>query len=362
MKILLVGGGSGGPVTPLLAIAEKIKENHPEAQFMLVGTNQGPERGMAEKAHVPFYEIPAGKLRRYWSLYNITSPFLVVGGFFKSLLLIKKIKPDCVIGAGSFVQVPCMWAAFFCRIPILIHQQDVWPTLANKLCSLIASKITVTFETSLKDFPESMGIFYKKPENKVVLTGNPFRESMRGISKEAGLKKFALKTDLPVLYVTGGGTGAAAINSLVERSLPELSKYVQVIHSTGKQKFHPSPSHNYYPSEFISEPEYAFAAADFVLSRAGLSTLTELSNLAKISIIIPMPGTHQEYNAELLANKKAAVVLHQEAVTPELFVKLIRKLLMDGEWQKSLSKNIKEIMPPSAAKHIAEFAVQLAER
>ncbi len=361
MKILFVGGGSGGPVMPLLAVAEEIKVYHPKVELFFVGTNNGPERAMAKNATMSFFTIPAGKLRRYFSLLNITTPFLVVAGFLKSLFILRRINPNCVVGAGGFVQVPLMWAAWVLRIPIIIHQQDVYPTLANKLCSAIASKITVAFEQSLKDFPESFGFLYKKPQGKVVWTGNPFFEKFRLLTKEQGLEKFGLNSNLPVLYVTGGGTGAKFINALIKNALPQLSEIVQIIHSTGKGKIENLTFPNYHAFEFIENPGFAYAAADIVISRAGLSTITELANLSKISIIIPMSKTHQEYNAELLAQQQAAIVLQEEDLTPELLPKIIRKILFSRDWQELLTKNISKLMPVHSGQKIAEIITKIAE-
>src|SRR5579864_4564887 len=145
MKILLVGGGSGGPVAPLIAVADHIQMAHPKAEFLLVGTNSGPERQMAAAAGIGFKHITTGKLRRYFSLKNLGSPFLTLFGFFQSLRILKKFRPDCVFGTGSFVQVPMVWAAWFLKIPVVLHQQDILPSLANRLCQMVAKKITVTF-------------------------------------------------------------------------------------------------------------------------------------------------------------------------------------------------------------------------
>ena len=362
MKILLVGGGSGGPVSPLLAIAEEIKKTQPKAKFLLVGTKNGPEKQMANEAGLPFSTITSGKLRRYFSLKNLISPFLVLSGFAESFKILKEFKPDCVFGTGSFVQVPIVWAAWLKKVPVVLHQQDVEPGLANKLCQFAAKKITVTFRQSLGGFASNIGIFYKKARaEKIVLTGNPFRSELKGGSKEKAVNEFKLRSDLPTLLVLGGGTGAEFLNNLILKSLPQLSKIIQVIHSTGKNKLLSSASVNYRPYEFISNMADAYAAADIVLCRAGVSTITELSNLNKLSIIVPMPQTHQELNGYLMTEYDAAIVASQKRINPENFVRLIRKLLFAGEAQEALKNNIGKVMPHNANQKIAEIILKFSE-
>jgi len=363
MNILLVGGGTGGPVSPLLAIADEIKKQHPKARFLLVGSKSGPEKLMAQKAGIEFVVISSGKLRRYFSLQNFIAPFFILAGFFQSLKILKSFRPDCIFGTGSFVQVPVVWAGKILSVPVVLHQQDVVPGLANRLCQFAAKKITVTFEASLKGFASGLGIFYtqRQPE-KIVLTGNPFREELRDGSLERAIKFFGLKKDFPTLLVLGGGTGAEFFNKLMADSLPVLAKTVQIIHSTGQGKLRAKPAENYHPFEFISNMADAYAAADIVFSRCGLSTVTELSNLQKLSIIVPMPDSPQEINALFLTQMESAIVLNQNKITPAGFTALIRKLLFAPEAQQTLKSKIAAIMPKGANRKIAEIILKLAEK
>lgn len=360
MRLLFVGGGSGGPVSPLLAVADNIRDNHPQAEIFFVGGKQGPEKLMAQQAGFTFFAITSGKLRRYMSFKNIIAPIFIIFGFFESVFLLKKLKPDCVFGTGSFIQVPLMWAAFFFRIPVIIHQQDMYPSLSNQLCSLIAKRITVTFEDSLRDFAQSFGLFYKKNPDKVVWTGNPFRKNLMNVSREEALKKFNLKKDFPTVLIFGGGTGAEGINRLVVTSLPLLTKAVQIIHVTGAGKAQVGSRDNYHPYEFIGDMGSAFAAADLVVCRAGLSTITELSWLQKVSIIIPMPKSHQEFNAWALGQRGAAIVAKQNQLDGEKFVALIRRVLVDGTLQENVRRAISKIMPKTATEKISTILIQAA--
>jgi UDP-N-acetylglucosamine--N-acetylmuramyl-(pentapeptide) pyrophosphoryl-undecaprenol N-acetylglucosamine transferase len=362
MNILLAGGGSGGPVSPLIAVAEEIKIKHPQARFLLVGTQNGPEGLMAKNAGIDFVSINAPKLRRYFSFQNFLIPFSFVKSFFDSKKIINSFKPDCVFGTGSFVQVPLVLAAKLNKIPVVLHQQDIFPSLANKLCQFFAKKITVTFKYNLTSFYSGLGFLYsKKAKDKIVLTGNPFRPELRHGTKESGIKVFGLKNDLPTLLVLGGGTGAKFLNKLIWDTLPSLAKTVQIVHATGKGKMDKTQEHeNYHQLEFISNMADAYAASDMVLCRAGLSTITELSNLKKISIIIPIPKTHQEFNAYYLKKRHAAIVLDQNDINLNGFVNLFRKLIFAQEVQENIKQNISVIMEHDAARKISEIVISEA--
>ena len=356
MKILLAGGGSGGPVSPLLAVSAEINKTHKQAEFLLVGTKTGPEGQMAKSAGINFAYINAPKFRRYFSLKNIAIPVLLLISYFEAKKILKTFPADCVFGTGSFVQVPLVWAAWMSGIPVVLHQQDVIPSLANRLCQFAAKKITVTFPLSLTSFYSGFGILYKKRHgDKVVLTGNPFREQLHDGSKDKALKEFGLNSELPTLLVLGGGTGAEFLNNLIVDSLPQLSKTVQIIHSTGAGKFKQGHSDNYHPFEFISNMADAYAVADIVLARAGISTITELSNLKKLSIIVAMPNSHQEANALYLLQMDSAIVLKQQGLSPRALTTLVRRLIFSPQVDKGLKENIAKIMPHTARQRIAEI-------
>lgn len=362
MKIVIAGGQTGGPIVPMLAVAEEIRREKPRTQIVILDTPTSTARTLAQAGKIYFYPILTGKLRRYWSWHTILAPFAVAWGFLQSLRVLYVFKPDIVLGAGGFVQVPVVWAAWLLRIPVLLHQQDVSPTLSNSMSASFASRITTTFEQSLRDFHSGSGFFgsrKKKRDQLVVWTGNPFRESLHSGSKEQARKYFKLSSDLPVLLVTGGGGGAEGLNRLVYQSLPRLTKSLQVIHGIGAGKKYNLEFPNYHPYEFIERMDLAYAISDLVISRAGISTITELANLGKISIIIPIPGTHQELNAGLLYERQAAIVMDQTITDSEKLVSVVRQLLLDGETQKQLHKNISGLMPKKAAEKIAKLAQEL---
>jgi UDP-N-acetylglucosamine--N-acetylmuramyl-(pentapeptide) pyrophosphoryl-undecaprenol N-acetylglucosamine transferase len=355
-KILLTGGGTAGSVSPLLAIANELRITNPPAgragyelriDFLWLGTNSGLERQMVERDSIKFKAIASGKLRRYFSWRNFFDLFLIKLGFFQSFFIILKWRPDLVITAGSFVSVPVIWAAWILRVPIVVHQQDARPGLANKLMAPFARVVTVTFKESLAYFGR-----------KAVWTGNITRNM-----EHVTCNNFNLKRGLPVVLIIGGGTGAMAINELVWGALSELIEFCQIIHVTGKNKIsrYKNQDARYKQYEFlnIDQMAAAYAAADLVVSRAGMGVLTELSYLGKPVIIIPMPDSHQEDNAEIFQNKNAAIVLEQKKLTPTALVEEIKKLLADEKLRGQLGENIRTVMKKGANKEMAEIINRL---
>ncbi|MFH1822390.1 MAG: undecaprenyldiphospho-muramoylpentapeptide beta-N-acetylglucosaminyltransferase [Patescibacteria group bacterium] len=355
-KILLTGGGTGGSVTPLLAVVEKIRSDIKEPcsyEFLWLGTRKGPEREMVKDKKIKFISIANGKLRRYFSIKNLIDPFFIIIGFFKAIAIILVWRPNLVMSAGSFVSVPVIWAAWLLRVPVIIHQQDIKPGLANKLMAPCAKVVTVTFRESLDDYGK-----------KAVWTGNPV--APRNIEQGTGNNLY-IKKDLPILLVVGGGTGSEAINKLVWDGLEELAEICQIIHITGRDKNKNSipntrgKNQNYKSYEFLEHEKIMeiMMAADLVISRAGLGLLTELSYLGKAAIIIPIPDSHQEENARIFQEKEAAKVLDQISLTAEEFISNIKKLIFDNELRKKLSVNISQVMKKGANQEIVKIIKNL---
>lgn len=354
MRIVLTGGGTMGTVSPLLAVADQLRQEHPATKFLFIGTRGGPERGVVGNLGLPFSPIFAGKFRRYWSLANLSTPLLFFLGFIQALFLLTRFKPTCVYGAGGFVQVPVMYAAWIMRIPRLIHQQDVEVTLSNLLCAPIATKITVSLEHSLRDFAQGLGLFSSNAE-KIVWTGNPVRPEVLKADIKSAKNYFKLQADLPVVLITGGSSGARGLNEIIWQALPAIVQFAQVIHTIGRGNNVYFKHENYKAFEFLERMDLALAFSDVVISRAGLSAISELSFLQKPSIIVPMPDTHQESNAALLWSTKAAIVLDQSSLDAAELVSELRKLLIDGKRQGELSRAIGTLMPRDATNRIAEI-------
>lgn len=310
-KILLTGGGTGGSVTPLLAIVESLKANSnlEKFDFLWLGTKNGVEKSMVEKEEISFKAITSGKFRRYFSFKNLIDPFFIIAGFLQSLIILIKWRPQLILCAGGFVGVPVVWAGWLLRVPIIIHQQDIRPGLANKLMSPFAKIVTVVFERSLDDFG-----------GKAKLIGNPIRRQLtiNNLQLTEIQNNFNLKSNLPTVLIVGGGTGSEAINNFVYTSLNKLSEQCQIIHQTGPNKFQKSKiqNPNYIAFEFLNSEQISdvLRVADLVVSRCGIGFLSELVYLGKPAILIPMPDSHQEDNAQLFKNANAAIVLEQKKI------------------------------------------------
>lgn len=355
LKIMMTGGGSGGPVSPLLAIVDYLREKYPEKySFVWVGTTFGPEKKMVAFKSISFKEIVSGKWRRYFSLENFIDIFKIVYGFVESIVIIRREKPSLVMSAGGFVSVPVVYAAKLMRIPILIHQQDVLPGLANKLMAPLAKVVTVTFEKSLKDY-----------RNKSIWTGNPVGHEIK--LAQAGAchdKLFEFNDDSPLVVILGGGTGALRLNQLIKESIGKLGDFCQIFHQTGQGKDLKIKHPNYHSREFIDARQLAYILfrADVVISRCGLGTLTELSYLGKAAILVPMPNSHQEYNANIFKENKAAVILEEKNIDVKIFVREIKELLKNKAKAKVLSKNIKKIIRENAEEKITKEIIKILSK
>ncbi|PIR97000.1 MAG: hypothetical protein COT91_03695 [Candidatus Doudnabacteria bacterium CG10_big_fil_rev_8_21_14_0_10_41_10] len=364
LNIILVGGGTAGSVSPLLAVKDAVLKLEPNTKFYFFGTRSGTEKILVEKENLKFYSIPAGKWRRYFSIRNFFDIFLVLFGFIRSLYLLRKIKADIVLSAGSFVSVPVSFAAFILRKKIFLHQQDLLPSFSNKLIFPFANKLSVSLEESQRNFSNESGFFKKiKKQSKIIYTGNPVRANITSGNRKRALKEFGLESNFPTILVLGGSSGAATINKLILESIGELTKYFQVIHVIGKHKVRSVKNiDHYHPYDFLTAnlPD-AFKIADIVVSRAGFSTITELSACKKVSVIIPMPKSHQIANANYLFFKRAAVAIRQETLNPKLLITFLRKLLFDYKLQILLRENIANLMPVNASEKLAKQLITLVK-
>ena len=350
----MVGGGTAGPVMPLLAVAEILKEQHPTIGLVFIGGRLGPERELAESAGISYEYIPTAKWRRYFSLKNIYDLLILPIAVMKSLIILKRRNVKVVVNAGSYVGVPVVWAAWLMRRKILIHHQDVQISLSTRLTRALADIVTLVFPEARNYIPEG------------VVVGNAIRAKISAGDPNRGADYLGIKVLGKTVMIFGGGTGASSLNAVVEAIASDLiNRGVQVIHITGRGKEASKPTSlprdSYVKKEFLSVSEMAdaYALADLVVCRAGMGTISELSYLVKPAIIIPLPESHQEKNAAILSERDAAVVLSERSLNADSLKENIFKLLDNSSRQKVLCENIKNIMQHDAATKISVLVYKL---
>jgi UDP-N-acetylglucosamine--N-acetylmuramyl-(pentapeptide) pyrophosphoryl-undecaprenol N-acetylglucosamine transferase len=334
-RIVLTGGGTAGHVTPNIALMPALKEAGYDIHY--IGSHKGIERSLIEELKIPYYGISSGKLRRYFDPKNFSDPFKVMKGFFEAVSLMKKLKPDVVFSKGGFVSVPVVFAAKRRGIPVIIHESDITPGLANKLSISSASKICANFPETVKYLPEG----------KAVLTGTPIRQELFAGNKLLGIDFCGFTSDKPILLVVGGSTGSAAVNEAVRKALPELLKNFQVIHLCGKDKVDPSfkGTKGYVQYEYIKkELSDLLAAADVVISRAGANAICELLALRKPNLLIPLSAASsrgdQILNAESFKRQGFSYVIKEEEVSTETLLKGIQEVYEKrSEYIKAMSSS-----------------------
>ncbi len=326
-RIVMTGGGTAGHVMANIALLPELRFE--EYLIAYIGSTDGIEKELIKKQHVRYYEISCGKLRRYMSTQNLTDPFRVIKGYSQAKKLLRKLRPDVVFSKGGFVSVPVVVAAGHLNIPVIIHESDITPGLANKIAMRHASKICCTFPETIRYVPEE----------KAVLTGTPIRSELIAGSKTIGFRYTGLpNNNKPVILVTGGSTGAKNLNEALWRILPELLNTFNVVHLCGRGK----NDERYDNLEGYVQIEYAddemkdlLAMADIVISRAGSNTIFELLALRKPNLLIPLPESasrgDQILNAKSFKNSGYSDVLEEENLTPESFLAAINNLYLNKD-------------------------------
>lgn len=349
MKLILSGGGTLGPVTPLIALYQELqKKTSVEALF--VGTRRGPEQKFLAQYELSFRAISSAKLRRAFDIRNFFIPVFLFFGFLESFRVLLSFKPQIVVSAGGFPSVPLVWAAWFLGMPVLIHQEDVEIGLANLLMAPFARRVTTAL-------PEAAAKF---PHPRVRCIGNPLREEIREavkLDKNEAKASFGFGRDKPVLLVLGGGTGAAALNELVSRSSSALQKYFYVLHVTGPGKGKTVEQGDYRSFEFLDKNilPLAYAATELILSRAGMGVISEAAYLKIPVVLVPIPKSHQEKNASYFEERGSARALGQIGLTPQVFVDKLSAILPSK--MQEMASNLHKIFPPDAAKAMAEICL-----
>lgn len=347
--IVLTGGGTAGHVTPNIAMIPRLKELGYKISY--IGSYEGIEKKLIEELGIPYYGISSGKLRRYFDVKNFTDPFRVLKGFMEAKKLMKELKPDVVFSKGGFVTVPVVIAASRRKIPTFIHESDMTPGLANKICIPFATKVCCNFPETISNLPK----------DKAVLTGTPIRQELLTGSKEKGLAFTGLSPDKPVILIIGGSLGATAVNEAVRSILPELLEDFQVVHLCGKGKLDENlkDTKGYVQYEYIKkELADLFALADIVISRAGANAICELSTLNKPNLLIPLSARasrgDQILNARSFEHLGYSKVLEEEEITKESLLDAVHDLYENRE-------SYITAMSSSKHKDSIELIVQLFE-
>ncbi len=351
MKILFSGGGTLGPVTPLLAIKDVIREKDRYASFFWIGTKNGPEVELIAEHGIPFQAISAGKFRRYFSFLNLFDIGRIIRGFFQAVRILLREDPTLCISAGGFVSVPVHAAAWLLGIPTWVHQQDVAVGLANKLMVPYSTVITTSLSRITTQFPK----------RKTVWLGNPVRREIFEGNRARAKKIFKLSGKLPVVLVLGGGTGSLRVNQLIAEAVPHIIDHAEIIHLSGRER----PQQmvvkteelfpHYHVYQFLgSEMKDAYAVADIIVCRGGFGTLTEAAALEKPCIIIPKPG-HQVENVRFLERGGAAILVNETTADGLYIAKQIKELLGNPEAAKSLAHTMHEMLKVADSEDIIEI-------
>ena len=360
LKFILSGGGTGGHIYPAIAIANELKLRFPEAEFLFVGAKDKMEMQKVPEAGYKIEGLWIAGLQRKITLQNMMFPLKLVSSLARSRQIVKEFKPDVVIGTGGFASGPLLQMANNFKIPTVIQEQNSYPGITNKLLSKKASAICVAYENLERFFPA----------DKIVFTGNPVRQDLLEIDskRKEAIKYFNLNPNKKTLLVLGGSLGARRVNQLIEKEIYTLvSNDIQIIWQCGKLYYH---DYNHFTDgavvqvlPFIDRMDLVYAAADFVISRAGASSVSELCLVGKPVIFIPSPNVaedHQTKNAKAIVDKKGAILI-KESDLDATFETVFLNLVSDENLQKELSENIKKLAKPNATKEIVEQIIKLVE-
>lgn len=320
-KVLLTGGGTAGHVTPNMALIPELKKLGYD--ILYVGSYDGIEKKLIEDIGIPYKGISSGKLRRYLSMKNLTDPFRVVKGYSEAKKIVKEYQPDILFSKGGFVSVPVVLAAKKYKVPIIIHESDMTPGLANKISIPYAKMVC-------HNFPETANHL---PENKSMLTGSPIRKELMTGNRISGLDLCKFSANKPVIMVTGGSLGSEAINKAVRNALFTLLQKYQIVHLCGKGKMDETLQNmdGYIQFEYIKdEMKDIFAMSDIVISRAGANAICEIQALKKPSILIPLPASasrgDQILNANSFEKQGFSKVLQEETLSTQTLIEAIDEI------------------------------------
>jgi UDP-N-acetylglucosamine--N-acetylmuramyl-(pentapeptide) pyrophosphoryl-undecaprenol N-acetylglucosamine transferase len=372
MRILFTGGGTGGHIYPIIAIKSAFAKATADKQafeFLYVGPDSFA-RSILEKEGIKCKFILAGKIRRYFSPFNFIDFFKIPIGFIQSLWHLFWFMPDAIFGKGGYGSVPVVLAGWFYKIPIIIHESDSIPGLANRILVRFSKKIIISFEETKKYFPDK----------KIVLQGNPIREELTQGTKEEGKSLFKLTSDKPIILIIGGSQGAEKINEIVLNALTRLLERCEIIHVCGTKHFKDINEHarktleklgpekidfyHLYPFLEGEKLKHAYAVSDIIVSRAGAGSVFEIAATGKPSILIPLSSSasdHQVKNARALAKTGGTIILEENNLTINMFLDIIFDLLNKPEKLKEMGEKAKSFYKPETNQKIAGEIIRLCQ-
>ncbi|MFB9051472.1 undecaprenyldiphospho-muramoylpentapeptide beta-N-acetylglucosaminyltransferase [Formosa undariae] len=356
--IILSGGGTGGHIYPAIAIANELKQRFPDAQFLFVGAKDRMEMEKVPQAGFDIKGLWISGIQRELTLKNLMFPFKLISSLFGARKIIKKFKPDVVIGTGGFASGPLLQMASGKGIPSLIQEQNSFPGITNKLLSKKVQKICVAYDGLERFFPE----------HKIIKTGNPVRQDLLDIQSKTEEAKafFKLVPEKKTLLILGGSLGSRRINELIEKEIDYLqTRNVQIIWQCGKLYYDKykinSHTKNVQVHAYLNNMDFAYAAADVIISRAGASSVSELCIVGKPVIFIPSPNVaedHQTKNAMAVVKEDAAILIQEQDLDVD-FENKFSQLIESKEKQHALGENIKKLALVNATKDIADEVEKL---
>lgn len=374
MRIALTGGGTGGHLFPLIAVARELKNISLERgifdfemRFFGPKTKDESLYSALDEENIKFESVMSGKMRRYFSLQNPIDLFKLFIGIFQAQWKLFRFMPDIIFSKGGYGSLPIVLAGWIFRIPIIIHESDTIPGLINKLSAHFATRIVIAFPSAAKHF---------KNQNKLAIIGNPTRQDIKDGSLEEAKKNFNLKGNKPVVLILGGSQGSQAINELVMTIIDDLLLRYELILICGNNNYrnliaesnarlNPRQKEYFHLFPFLgAELKHAFAGANLVISRAGAGSIFEIAFVGKPSILIPLPNSaqdHQLENAYEYGKFGATIVIEQQNLTPHLFLDNISKILSDENLSQLMSQNALKFASPDAARKIAEEVFYFGE-
>jgi UDP-N-acetylglucosamine--N-acetylmuramyl-(pentapeptide) pyrophosphoryl-undecaprenol N-acetylglucosamine transferase len=385
LRILVTGGGTGGHVSPALAVVQTLRSIEEQLDrrlvFRYLGSLHGVERELATAAGIEFVGVQTGKLRRarrWWGVIshkNAVDLLRVPVGIVQAVAHVRRFRPHVVLATGGYVAVPPVIAASMARVPVLIHEQTVQIGLANRIAARFATRIALSFEGSVAELPAGQ-------RKKAFVTGNPVRSIIFDGDRTRALDRFGFSADLkaPIIYVTGGALGARVINRAVGSLLQELLVRTRVIHQCGQQPDGVEQDYDYLIAEAGKLPESlraryhvcpfvreeigdVYAASDIVVGRSGAGTVAEICALGKPAVLVPLVptgGDEQTRNAKRLVDVGAAVVIRNADLTGPLLLETLIGLLGDPARLAAMSEASRSLATPDAAEDIARALLEIA--